>query len=68
MYDTLLLQIIASEGNRGKEIFEALFKSQPTPKILKFLDEETNIWDEISIFSKLPILLFLKSLIKYIFK
>jgi len=68
MYDTLLLQIIASEGNRGKEIFEALFKSQPTPKILKFLDEETNIWEEISIFSKLPILLFLKSLVKYIFK
>jgi lycopene beta-cyclase len=68
MYDTLLLQIIASDGDKGKEIFEALFKTQPTPKILKFLDEETTIWEEISIFSKLPILLFLKSLSKYIFK
>lgn len=68
LYDTLLLQILESEGESGKEIFEALFKTQPTPKILKFLDEESNIWEEISIFSKLPILLFLKSLVKYIFK
>jgi len=68
MYDTLLLQIIATNGDRGKEIFEALFKSQPTPKILKFLDEESDIYGEISIFSKLPISLFLKSLVKYIFK
>lgn len=68
LYDTLLLQILESKGENGKEIFEALFKTQPTPKILKFLDEESNIWEEISIFSKLPILLFLKSLVKYIFK
>ena len=68
LYDTLLLQILASEGERGKEVFETLFKTQPNPKILKFLDEETNIWEEISIFSKLPIFLFLKSLGKYIFK
>lgn len=68
LYDTLLLQILADDGERGKEIFETLFKTQPTPKILRFLDEESNIWEEISIFSKLPILLFLKSLVKYIFK
>ncbi|TKC01068.1 lycopene cyclase family protein [Pedobacter cryophilus] len=68
LYDTLLLQILASEGERGKEVFETLFKTQSTPKILKFLDEETNIWEEIGIFSKLPIFLFLKSLVKYIFK
>jgi lycopene beta-cyclase len=68
LYDTLLLQILASEGERGKEVFETLFKTQPNPKILKFLDEETTIWEEISIFSKLPIFLFLKSLGKYIFK
>lgn len=68
LYDILLLQILNSTAHRGKEIFETLFKTQPTPKILKFLDEESNIWEEISIFSKLPIFLFLKSLVQYIFK
>lgn len=67
LYDILLLQILASDAYRGKEIFETLFETQPTPKILKFLDEESNLWEEISIFSKLPIFLFLKSLVKYIF-
>jgi lycopene beta-cyclase len=68
LYDTLLLQILQNEGDRGKEIFEALFKTQATPKILRFLDENTTLWEEISIFSRLPIFLFLKSLVKYIFK
>ena len=68
VYDILLLQILEQHSNKGKQIFDALFKSQPVPKILKFLDEETTIWEEISIFSKLPILLFLKSVVKLIFK
>ncbi|MBD3750267.1 MAG: hypothetical protein IE931_12305 [Sphingobacteriales bacterium] len=68
LYDILLLQILNSEAYRGKEIFETLFKTQPTPKILKFLDEESTLWEELSIFSKLPIFLFLKSLGRYIFK
>jgi lycopene beta-cyclase len=68
LYDTLLLQILDQNPERGKEIFQTLFKTQTTPKILRFLDEETTIWEEITIFSKLPILLFLNSLVKYIFK
>ena len=68
VYDNVLLQILEEQPEKGKLIFEAIFTTQPAPKILKFLDEETNIWEEISIFSKLPILLFLKSLVKYIFK
>ncbi|MFC5282157.1 lycopene cyclase family protein [Pedobacter alpinus] len=68
VYDILLLQILDQNPDRGKEIFQTLFKTQTTPKILRFLDEKTTIWEEISIFSKLPILLFLNSLLKYIFR
>ncbi|KHJ36783.1 lycopene cyclase family protein [Pedobacter glucosidilyticus] len=68
LYDTILLQILVSQPQRGKEIFQTLFKKQPTPRILKFLDEETSIKEEVMIFSKLPILLFLKSLIRYFTK
>ncbi|MDA9555574.1 lycopene cyclase family protein [Pelobium sp.] len=68
LYDILLLQILDEKPDKGKVIFETLFNTQPIPKILKFLDEETNILEEITIFSKLPISLFLKSLVKYISK
>lgn len=68
MYDSLLLSIINDQPEKGKEVFEKLFGSQPIQRILKFLDEETSIWEEILIFSKLPIPLFLNALIKYLYK
>ena len=67
IYDTLLLQIINEKPERGKEIFERLFLTQPLPRILKFLDEETSYLEELMIFSKLPIRLFLNSLKQLIF-
>lgn len=68
MYDSLLLSIIDDHPEKGKEVFEQLFSSQPIQRILKFLDEETSIWEELLIFSKLPIPLFLNALSKYLFK
>ncbi len=67
LYDILLLQILRDTPYLGKEIFVSLFKKQPVPLILKFLDEETNILEEVSIFSRLPLIPFLKSLFKYFF-
>jgi len=68
LYDILLLQILINKPEKGKQIFEELFKHQPIKRILKFLDEETNILEEIRIFSKLPINLFLNSLFSYLVK
>ncbi len=62
LYDILLLRILENQPDRGKEIFEQLFRTQPIQRILRFLDEETSILEEIAIFSRLPIRLFLKSL------
>lgn len=68
VYDILLLQILKRHPDCGKEIFERLFSTQPIQRILKFLDEETKITEEIAIFARLPIGLFLKSLVVYMFK
>ena len=68
VYDILLLQILKSHPHRGKEIFERLFRTQPIQRILKFLDEQTKISEEIAIFVRLPIGLFLRSLVVYVFK
>jgi lycopene beta-cyclase len=65
LYDILLLQILQNQPHHGKEIFEQLFRAQPIQRILKFLDEKTTFTEEILLFSKLPIRLFLKSLFNY---
>lgn len=67
LYDIILLQILADTPHLGKSIFEMLFTKQPITRILKFLDEETTVFEEILIFSKLPLMPFIKSLLKYLF-
>ncbi|MFM9837508.1 MAG: lycopene cyclase family protein [Cyclobacteriaceae bacterium] len=68
LYDTLLLRILRDRPEKGKEIFEQLFRAQPIQRILRFLDEETTIVEEIAIFSRLPIRLFLKSLLNHLLR
>jgi lycopene beta-cyclase len=68
LYDILLLQILRHKPEKGKIIFESLFKNQPIKRILKFLDEKTNLIEEIQIFYRLPIKLFLHSLFNHILK
>jgi lycopene beta-cyclase len=61
-YDRLLLGILSEEPLKGSIIFEALFKKVSMTTIFKFLDEETNLWEEMQIFSKLPFTPFLKQI------
>jgi lycopene beta-cyclase len=68
LYDALLLQILEKKPQQGRLVFKQLFKRIPTPMILKFLDEETHIFEEMRIFSRLPIMLFLRQLILYSLK
>ncbi|TAF95087.1 MAG: hypothetical protein EAZ32_13880 [Cytophagia bacterium] len=63
-YDNLLLGILAESPQRGKEIFEALFSKMSIPTILKFLDEDTTLAEEMLIFSKLPFWPFLAQVFK----
>ena len=63
-YDTLLLRILRDEPEKALPIFYALFENNTFTIILRFLDEETSIWEDIGIFSKLPILHLLKAIFK----
>ena len=67
LYDELLLIILNKWPKYGKDIFLKLFKHSDYKLILKFLDEKTNLRDDIKIFSKLQISLFLKSLLIWCF-
>jgi len=53
-YDTLLLNIIKYRPDTLPHIFLALFKRNPSEKVLKFLDEKTNLREEALLFLRLP--------------
>ena len=63
-YDRLFLSIIKNKPQMMKTIFLKLFKHNSTNKILLFLDEQTTLLQDISIFFWLPKVPFLKALLK----
>lgn len=63
-YDRLLLSIIKTDTKQVPEVMKQLFDSVPMPQILMFLDEKSTLIQEIQIFCRLPIRLFLTHLWK----
>jgi len=53
-YDRLLLQLLQKNAQEAGDILQTLFNKISYPLTLKFLDEDTSVWQEAFIFSKLP--------------
>jgi lycopene beta-cyclase len=60
-YDSVLLNILTYKTLQGDSIFNDLFKNNAPDRILKFLDNETSVTEELSILSSLPQLPFMKA-------
>ncbi|MFD2100398.1 lycopene cyclase family protein [Flagellimonas iocasae] len=61
-YDMLLLDILYKDNHLGQSIFESLFQKRKASLILKFLGNESNLWDELKIVSAPKPKPFLKAL------
>lgn len=68
VYDSTLLQILINKKMDGDKIFAQLFKENPPQRVLKFLDNETNLSEELKIMQSVPSKVFLPAAIKSIFK
>jgi len=64
VYDMMLLSLLKTDPKTTITIFGELFKRNSFDRVLHFLDEKTNIFQEISIFASLPYVPFLKSIYK----
>lgn len=53
-YDSTLLHILAKNKLEGKEIFMKLFQKNKASDVFKFLDNETNLKEELKIIGSLP--------------
>ncbi len=63
-YDRMLLRVMQNEMEQIPKVMDRLFDRVPFPDILKFLDDKTELKEEIRLLSKLDIPLFLKHLIR----
>ncbi|MER3319286.1 MAG: lycopene cyclase family protein [Allomuricauda sp.] len=66
-YDMLLLDILYENNHLGHEIFESMFKRRKASLILKFLENETNLWEELKIVTAPKPMPFIKALFKRLF-
>ncbi|WP_422858406.1 lycopene cyclase family protein [Flagellimonas sp. S174] len=66
-YDMLLLDVLAKNNHLGQSIFESLFKKRPAHLILKFLDNGTNIWEDIRIMAAPQPIPFVRALLRRLF-
>ncbi|GLU43033.1 lycopene cyclase family protein [Allomuricauda sp. NBRC 101325] len=66
-YDMLLLDILYENNQLGHEIFESMFKRRKASLILKFLENETNLWEEFKIVTAPKPMPFIKALLKRLF-
>ena len=66
-YDLLLLDILSKKNEIGAYIFAKMFQKNHPKKILKFLDEETSISEDLQITLKMPPSNFIKAVFQRIF-
>lgn len=65
-YDSVLLHILHLEKMEGAKIFAQLFQKNRADSVLKFLDNDTHISEELPLISSLPIFPFTKAAIAYL--
>lgn len=65
-YDDLLTSILIENPDLGPVIFHKLFARHSIERVLSFLDEDTSLFTEAHIFSRLPWSPFLKAALNYI--
>lgn len=63
-YDSTLLYILKNRQVSGDKIFTDLFRKNKPQQVLRFLDNESSLGDELKIISSLPAWPFLKAALK----
>jgi lycopene beta-cyclase len=63
-YDRVLLDVLFNDRVSGKEVFTTLFKKNHPHAVLRFLDNESSLKEELKIISTLPTIPFLKAALK----
>jgi lycopene beta-cyclase len=64
VFDSLMLEVMESNGGRMANIFTAMFKKNPIQRIFRFLDEEIAPWENLLFLATMPPEPFLQAMLK----
>lgn len=67
-YDSTLLNILSNKTYPADKIFALMFSKNPPERVLRFLDNETSLEDEINLMGTLPQRVFMKAALQEIFR
>ena len=65
-YDSVLLHVLANKKMLGAHIFSDIFSKNKTEKVLRFLDNETTVIEDLQIMHSVPTRIFLLAAVKEI--
>lgn len=68
LYDSTLLRVLGEERMAGDVLFTYLFEKNPPQRLLRFLNDETHLWEELALMSTVPTGIFLKAFIEEVLK
>lgn len=60
LFDSVLLNVMGRHLYPAKQTFTHLFQKNPPARVLKFLDEDTRLSEDLSIMHSVPVIPFLK--------
>jgi lycopene beta-cyclase len=63
-YDEVLMNVLVTEKSNGHEVFGKLYKGNTLPALLKFLNEETSLWEDLKIMNTVPKWAFIKAVVE----
>lgn len=66
-YDSVLLHVLQKRKIEGVEVFGSIFQKNPPARVLRFLDNETGIADDLKIMLSVPSAVFLPAAIQELF-
>ncbi|MES2004535.1 MAG: lycopene cyclase family protein [Bacteroidota bacterium] len=64
LYDSVLLNILHNRRMKGDEIFARIFKHNPPDQVLRFLDNESSLYEDFKIMRSVPAAVFLPAALK----
>ena len=67
-YDAVLLNVLHNRKLNGDQVFAAIFKENPPERVLRFLDNESSIWEDLRIMNSVPTGIFLKAAMQELFR
>jgi lycopene beta-cyclase len=64
LYDSTMLHVLAQDGYPGAELFTRLFERNPPARLLRFLNGETSIGEELAVMTTAPTGLFMRAFLR----